>query len=794
MPDDIGVIHPDPAEVLRRVFGHAGFRGQQEAVIRHVAAGGSGLVLMPTGGGKSLCYQVPALCRPGLGVVVSPLIALMEDQVAAMRQQGVAAAALHSELPAEEARAVLREMYRGTLKLLYVSPERLTLDSTLQRLSEMPLALFAVDEAHCVSQWGHHFRPEYRDLGILAARFPEVPRLALTATADPRTVEDIRQQLGLADDPVFRSSFDRPNIRIEAQAKEQERAQLRAFIASASDGAGAGIVYCGTRARTEAMAQWLRSEGYDALAFHAGLPPEARREAHRRFARGDAVVMAATIAFGMGIDRPDVRWVAHTDLPRSPESWYQEIGRAGRDGLPARAFLLYGAQDIAIARHRIEESPAPPEQKRIERARLDAMVSIAEAATCRRRLLLRCFGEEYAGENCGACDVCLNPPRVFDGTVAAQKLLSAVLRTGRRFGVAHIVDVLRGRLTSKIAQFGHDALPTFGVGKDLSDAAWRGVARQLVAQGALDLVEVGQHGSALVPTEAARPILRGEAKVMLREDVVAPRGKLRGSKPGARVAEAPDTAAALATSGEDAPLYAALREWRRGVAQAQGVPAYVVALDRTLAEIAGRRPRTLDELAEVPGFGRSRVERYGKAILAILDGSGPPDASERQVPDAPPLPGKALPSGPDVAASTTAAAGASATARPDAVPPVRCDGGDSEAGTPTTSDATDGEAGRPTFDAELCAAAHAAAVEAHARGAPLFEVLRAWRRAVAAGLGMPPYVVFQDRVLATIAEALPGDAAALAGLPGIGPAKVERYGAALLAVLAACAKRGRAER
>ena len=604
----------DPAQILRDVFGHPGFRGRQAEVIGHVMAGGSGLVLMPTGGGKSLCFQVPALCRDGLAIVVSPLIALMEDQVAALRQQGVAAAALHSELEEGERRAVWQGIEQGTLKLLYISPERLGMEGMLERLSHQRIALFAVDEAHCISQWGHHFRPEYRALNFLRSGFPDVPRLALTATADARTVDDIRAQLGLEDAPVFRASFDRANIRLAAQPRDQERAQIRHFLREASDGRGAGIVYCGTRARSEQTADWLRADGYDAAPFHAGMDSADKRDLHRRFARGDAVVMCATIAFGMGIDRPDVRFVAHLSLPQGPEGWYQEIGRAGRDGQPAKALLLYGAGDIALARHRIQSSPAPDEQKRIERMRLDAMVGIAEAGTCRRRVLLRCFGEDLPAD-CGNCDVCAAPPRLSDGTVAAQKLLSAALRTGSRFGLGHLVDVLQGKLTDKVAQFGHDRLPTYGVGRDVPEGVWRGVVRQLVAQGALDIA-VENHGE-LVPTEAARAILRGEQRVMLREEVMLPRSQR--AAPSARGAAAPAARGNVPrAAASDDPAFAALREWRKAEARAQQVPAYVIFHDATLAEIAARRPTSLAGLREVPGVGESKLTRYGEAVLVAL--------------------------------------------------------------------------------------------------------------------------------------------------------------------------------
>ena len=611
MPAEAWTGPADPELVLRQVFGHPEFRGRQREIVDHVVGGGSGLVLMPTGGGKSLCYQVPALCRPGIGIVVSPLIALMEDQVAAMRQQGIAAAALHSDLEPEARNEARRAFREGRLDLLYVSPERLAMDGMLDELDEHRVALFAVDEAHCISQWGHHFRPEYRALTILADRFPGVPRLALTATADPRTAEDIRRLLGLLEEPVFKGGFDRPNIRIEAAERTAERQQVRSFLREASDGRGAGIIYCGSRARAERTAEWLRGDGFDATPFHAGMEAADKRAAHKRFAAGDAVIMCATIAFGMGIDRPDVRFVCHTELPKSPEGWYQEIGRAGRDGLPARALLLYAAGDIAIARRRIAESSAPEAQTAIERMRLDSMIAIAEAAECRRRPLLRCFGETPSDGPCGECDNCLRPPKLWDGTVAAQKLVSACLRTGQRFGLGHLTDVLRGEKSEKVLRFGHDELPTFGVGRDLDAQGWRAVARQLVARGVMDLHVEERPGQAPAPPvyvvmpDAARPLLRGEASLTLRADVTAPVAR-RGNN---------------APAGPPIPRgsrFEALRAWRGTTAKAQGVPAYIVFPDRTLDEIASRNPSTLDALADVPGVGQSKLGRYGPAILELL--------------------------------------------------------------------------------------------------------------------------------------------------------------------------------
>ncbi|TCJ18585.1 DNA helicase RecQ [Parasulfuritortus cantonensis] len=593
--------------MLRRVFGYDAFRGEQAEIVDHLAQGRDALVLMPTGGGKSLCYQLPALLRTGVGIVVSPLIALMQDQVDALRQNGVAAAFLNSSLDWRAALDIEAAARRGELKLLYVAPERLVTERFLQLLDELAagpgLALFAIDEAHCVSQWGHDFRPEYLQLSQLHERHPGVPRIALTATADNATREEMRERLGLGAARVFLSSFDRPNIRYTVVEKDNPRRQLLRFL----DGhrGQAGIVYCLSRKKVEETADWLVQEGYAALPYHAGLPAETRSEHQRRFQREEGVVMVATIAFGMGIDKPDVRFVAHLDLPKSIEAYYQETGRAGRDGEPAEAWMAYGLQDIALQRARIDESESPPEIKRLEAQKLTALLAYCEAPRCRRMVLLDYFGE--ASSPCGNCDVCQNPPELFDGTVAAQKALSAAWRTGQRFGAGHLIDVLLGKATDKVARFGHDQLPTFGVGKDVDEHAWRGILRQLVAAGLLqpDLTEYG----ALKLTEAARPVLKGEQSVQLR----------RVGRPGK--ARKTTRAAPENLSPEELAVFEALRGWRSQKAREQGVPAYVILHDRTLRLLASLQPGDQDGLAGISGLGDAKLARYGDELIGVIRGA-----------------------------------------------------------------------------------------------------------------------------------------------------------------------------
>ena len=595
----------DPAQVLRQVFGFPGFRGQQEAAVDHVVRGGDALVLMPTGGGKSICYQVPALCRPGTAVIVSPLIALMDDQVAALRQVGVNAGALHSELDPAEAGAVARDLNAGRLDLLYVSPERLLSNGTTERLSRLRLALIAIDEAHCVSQWGHEFRPEFRALTRLPDMFPGVPRIALTATADPRTRTDILAALRMQGAAVFVSSFHRPNLRLSALAKVGETAQLLDFLKSHKG--ECGIVYCGSRAKTERVATALKARGFNSIVFHAGLPPEEKREGLRRFRSGEAVVMVATIAFGMGIDRPDVRFVAHLDMPDSPEAYYQQIGRAGRDGDPADTRLFYGGEDIGRARHFQQMSSAPPAQKRVMNQRLEAMIALTETAECRTHALLACFGEVLP-EPCGHCDNCQSPPVIVDGLLDAQKVLSAVYRTGQRFGALHVIAVLRGEATDAVRRWKHEALSTFGVGKAHSAGFWRGVIRQLIAMGVLS-VDMGEFATLSLVTEKARPILRGEVGLSLRQD--APQATPARSEGRAR-------APALPPAPGSGGLFEALRAWRAEEAKAQRVPPYVIFHDSVLRDVAAVRPGSADQLGQIKGVGASKLGRYGAGVLGVV--------------------------------------------------------------------------------------------------------------------------------------------------------------------------------
>ncbi|XPP27830.1 MAG: DNA helicase RecQ [Leucobacter sp.] len=598
----------DPGRVLAEVFGYTEFRGEQEAIVRQVIAGGDAVVLMPTGGGKSICYQLPALCREGTGVVLSPLVALMHDQVAALRLAGVSAAALNSAMSSEERAEVTRAYLAGELQLLYLAPERLSAPGTVELLQRGRVALFAIDEAHCVSQWGHDFRPDYLRLGALAETWPEVPRIALTATATPATHREIAERLHLERARHFVASFDRPNIRYRIEAKGTVRRQLVDFVRGEHAGE-AGIVYALSRKRVEQAAEWLREAGVDAVAYHAGLPAAQRLEAQTRFLREEGVVVVATIAFGMGIDKPDVRFVAHIDLPKSVEGYYQETGRAGRDGEPAEAWMAYGLADVVQQRQLIESGDGDEAAKRNQTAHLNHMLELCETISCRRQYLLRYFGEE-SSTSCGNCDVCLDPPKLWDATIPAQKLLSTVLRIGRErggrtFAAGQHIDVLRGVASERSRSLKLDELSTWGIGADLSEAQWRGVVRHLLATGVLEAR--GEWG-VLAPAEPAKAILRGETQVLMREEVIA----RRTAGPAKRRAAAADLDEA---QGE---TFERLRAWRLAEAREQGVPPYVVFGDATLRELAVQLPSSAEGLLAVPGIGQAKLDRYGEAVLALL--------------------------------------------------------------------------------------------------------------------------------------------------------------------------------
>ena len=711
-----------PAQhILKTVFGYDGFRAPQGEIVEHVTGGGNALVLMPTGGGKSLCYQIPSLLRPGVGVVVSPLIALMKDQVDALRENGVRAEYLNSSLSGPDAREVERKLERGDLDLLYVAPERLLQPYMLGLLERSPVALFAVDEAHCVSQWGHDFRPEYQGLGVLARRFPGIPRVALTATADDRTQADIMAVLELDGARQFLSSFDRPNIEYRVAHKLGPKQQLLDFI-RAEHGAGtreadAGIVYCLSRKSVEETARWLVAQGVQAAPYHAGLSVRERDDAQTRFIREEGLIVVATVAFGMGIDKPNVRFVAHLDLPKSMEGYYQETGRAGRDGLPSTAWMVYGLADVVNMRRMLAQSAAPEAVRRVESQKLDALLAYCESAQCRRQTLLAYFGEEYR-QPCGHCDTCQSPPASWDATRAAQMALSAAIRTGNRFGAGHLIDVLHGNETERVRGLGHHALPTFGVGKDVSDRQWRGVLRQLAALGYLTTDAEG-HGS-LIATPRARALLKGEQTLHLRAEAEAPsreekRERGRKSRGGAE------------TYGHD-PLFEALRALRLKLAREQGVPPYVIFHDATLRAMSAERPRTLSALGEISGVGARKREAYGAVFLEVLNGEAPSPA----------------PAAEQGTASNAAVLGI-----------LKGRSGSEIEKAP--SDATP--------DPQVT------------------ERLRAWRLNLAREQGKPAFTILTNAVLDALAVSRPRTENQLLAVEGLGPKKVDAYGAEILRVV-----------
>jgi len=598
-------------QILLDVFGYSAFRGKQQDIVAHVSAGGDAMVLMPTGGGKSLCYQLPALLRSGTGIVISPLIALMQDQVETLNQLGVQAEFLNSSLDASAAREVSNRLLHGELKLLYVAPERLLTTGFLGLLERLQarngLALFAIDEAHCVSQWGHDFRPEYRKLTVLHQRFPGVPRIALTATADAPTRAEIVERLALENARQFVASFDRPNICYRVAIKNNPRQQLQTFL-EAEHANEAGIIYCLSRKKVEETATWLQAHGWDALPYHAGLDTATRNHHQRRFLREEGIIMVATVAFGMGIDKPNVRFVAHLDLPKSMEGYYQETGRAGRDGLPANAWMVYGLGDVVSMRQMLDSGDAPEERKRVERHKLDALLGFCESTTCRHQTILRYFGETHPG-NCGQCDNCLNPVDTWDATEAARMALSSVYRCGQRFGTGHLIDVLLGKNTPQIEKFQHQQLSTFGIGKALTQQQWSSVYRQLVAVGLLQVQMEAYGGLSL--TEAARPILRGENKIWFRRDQETTKRTISRPERAARAREA------FVNAKED-PLWQALKAKRTELAREQGVPPYVIFHDSTLLEILNQRPNNLTELGHISGVGQAKLARYGEQFLGVL--------------------------------------------------------------------------------------------------------------------------------------------------------------------------------